>query len=222
MLTIRLSPAARRPVQLRDGWEEVLRLSTKPTLCPWTLLKTYVALTAKHCPPGGVVLRTLRPPFAALSAARIASITRALLQRFGVDTTTWGPHSTRGAGVRMYKALGLSSEQVCEIGQWKNTNAFTSHYLRLGARVAASGRILSLVHTVSLGASAEPDRSRTPEKFTLPGGSDLEGEARSHGEPTLPPIIRKVAKRGRSPPDPIVPLKFAFATSPPTTVIAKQ
>ena len=63
----------------------------------------------------------------------------------------------------MYKQLGLSSEEVCEIGKWKNTGAFTTHYLRVGASEKASEKLSSfLVHSVSSGRSAEPDQSRTP------------------------------------------------------------
>ena len=50
----------------------------------------------------------------------------------------WGPHSTRGAGAQMYKHLSLTSEEVFEIGKWKNTGAFSSHYLRVGAAKIAS------------------------------------------------------------------------------------
>ena len=56
-----------------------------------------------------------------LTASRIASVTNQLLRSLGVNVSVWGPHSTRGAGVTMYKSLELSSEEVCEIGQWKNT-----------------------------------------------------------------------------------------------------
>lgn len=33
----------------------------------------------------------------------------------------------------MYKQSGLSSEEVCELGQWQNYTAFSANYLRLGA-----------------------------------------------------------------------------------------
>ena len=31
----------------------------------------------------------------------------------------------------MFKRMGLSSEQVCALGAWKNSTAFDKHYLRL-------------------------------------------------------------------------------------------
>jgi hypothetical protein len=84
--------------------------------------------------------------------------------------------------------MGLSSEQVCEIGKWKNVSAFSSHYLRLGATNIASQHISELVHKVSPLGVAESDLTWTPGKDD-PGGSVREDEARSNGEPTLPPFV---------------------------------
>ena len=89
----------------------------------------------------------------------------------------------------MYKKLGLTSEEVCEVGKWKNVNAFTAHYSRLGASTRASGKILDLVHNVSPMQRAESDWSRTPWKNDK-GGMDQEDEAQSIGEPTHPPLIQ--------------------------------
>jgi hypothetical protein len=91
----------------------------------------------------------------------------------------------------MYKSLGLSSEEVCEIGKWKNVQAFSQHYLRIGAHKVASQKILPfLVHKVSPLRSAKPDLTCTPGKTLDPGGNVREGEAQAHGEPT--PLPREV------------------------------
>ena len=90
----------------------------------------------------------------------------------------------------MSKTLGLSSEEVCEIGKWKNTGAFSSHYLRLGDPKTAGRRLERFVHNVSSGEGAEPDKSRTPRSHGDSGGRDLEGEAPSPDEPALPPLDR--------------------------------
>ena len=75
----------------------------------------------------------------------------------------------------------MTSEEVCEIGKWKTSNAFRSHYLRLGASKTVSGRVSNFVHTVSPGCSVDPDQSRTPARPPEPRGSDWEGEAQSIG-----------------------------------------
>ena len=158
-------------------WEEVVCVPGLPDLCPWILLKRYTAATA-DVPAGSPLLRGLRPPYAPLGAGTVGSVTRRILASMGVRTTVWGPHSTRGAGVLMYKGLGLSAEEVCEVGRWKNAGAFSDHYLRLGAPRVAGRRVSEMVHSVSSGAGAEPDRSRTPRSPEGDlGGRDLEGGA---------------------------------------------
>ena len=81
----------------------------------------------------------------------------------------------------MLKKMGLTSEQVCAIGKWKNTTAFTQHYLRLDA-VSTAQSLFNRVHSVSPWGSAESDWSHTPGTRGEPGGSDQEGEAQTHGE----------------------------------------
>ena len=101
-----------------------------------------------------------------------------------MNTKIWKPHSTRGAGVKFYKTLGMTSKNVCELGtvelvlwycelgKWKNTSAFTSHYLRLGAAENARLKITQkFVHKTSYVCSEEVDLTRTPEKFPEAGGS---------------------------------------------------
>ena len=168
-------------------WEEVVCLPTLPMVCPWHLLKTYVSLTSSFVgiEPGSLVLRSLTSPFKPLTSNTIGSLTSTLLENFGISKNIWGPHSTRGAGVTMYKELGLSSEEVCEIGKWKNETAFRGHYLRMGAPKRAGKQIATLVHTVSSGGSATPDWSRTPGNGIDPGGSDQEGGAQTPDETTL-------------------------------------
>jgi len=114
-------------------WEEVIQLPVRE-ISPWHLLSHYVALTASQVAAqpsakpkdeldNNTVLIALNAPYRALSSDRVGSITKEVLAKYGIPPH-WGPHSTRGAGVSFYKHLGLSSEQVCEIGRWKNTEAF--------------------------------------------------------------------------------------------------
>ena len=166
-------------------WEEVVSLEGLPTCSPWHLLCHYVHLTREFVAPGSPVLISTCPPYKPLQANTLGSITKRLLFPLGISGG-WGAHSTRGAGVLMYKRLGLTSEQVCEIGKWKNSQAFSDHYLRLGAPRVAATKLFSLVHNVSPERSAEPDLSRTPGNLGDPGGRDKEGVAQSEGEPTLP------------------------------------
>jgi hypothetical protein len=167
---------------------------------------------------------TLKPPFKGLSANTINSLTKRFLQEHGIPTEVWGAHSTRGAGVKLWKGLGLLAEEVCEIGQWKNLQAFQAHYLRLGAVEKAASVAQTLVHKTSLPRSAEPDGSSTPRRRADEGGKDPEGEAQKGSEPTHPPRKRrktpdpgnpkeKKAKHPADPPSPPPPERTA-TTSP--------
>ena len=131
------------------------------------------------------------PPHKPLCANSIGSLTKGALQKLGIDTTFWKPHSTRGAGVTMFKRLGMSSEEVCEVGKWKNVNAFNSHYVRLGASDVVGEKIGTMVHNVSPLSSADPDQTWTTGMQDL-GGNVWEGDAQSNGEPTPPPLNEHV------------------------------
>jgi len=170
----------------RPGWHEVVQLQDK-NLSPLHLLLRMCVYVSHQAPCGGPVLLYLNAPFKPLTGDRIGSLTKTLLKKLGVPTQFYGPHSTRGAAVRMFKELGVSSEYVCELGKWKNQGAFASHYLRLGAAKVASKILNPLVHNVSPSEGAEPEQSRTPGTEDQ-GGSDWEGEAPKLGEPTHPPL----------------------------------
>ena len=173
-------------------WERVVAVPECPTISPFHLLQRYVAVTRRQGKPGGPVFLSLRPPFRALSADTIGAKTRKFMAQYGVDPRFWGAHSTWGAGVLLCKKLGLSAEEVCELGKWKGVNAFVAHYQRLGAQSALAEKLAAIVHNgTSLGQSAESDMSRTPPRFTDRGGRDIEDEAQRPSEPTRPTQKRK-------------------------------
>ena len=180
---------------LYHKWEQVVSLPTYPNISPWHLLQHYVAKTCQQGPPGGPLFLSLQPPYKPLTANAINSLTRTLLASYGVPMSVYGAHSTRGAGVSFYKKLGLSSEEVCELGQWKNVQAFSSHYLRIGAASAAQQNFAlpPIVHNVSPESCAEPEGSCTPRRNNL-GGNDPEGEAQSSPESCAEP---EGSNRGR-------------------------
>jgi hypothetical protein len=199
-------------------WQEVLSMEDCKELSPWHLMQRYVRLTLDIAPPGTQLLRSLVSPFSPLSADRVASLTKEWLVTFDRSFKEWGAHSTRGAAVTFYKRLGLSSEQVCELGQWKNTQAFAQHYLRLGAGEEAAKIIQDWVHNkVSSSSEAEGERLRTPPTEEG-GGSNLEADARKDDEPAHPSPGRRrwVPKKRQRSPNNDPPERFRFAPVPPT------
>ena len=148
----------RRKGQNYLQWEDVISLPDKG-VNPFHLLCRYVALTHDLGTPGGTMLLLQCSPHTPLKANTIGGITKRKLHSVGVSPR-FGAHSTRGAAVAMYKRLGFTNEQVCEIGKWQNTQAFSQHYLRIGAAQEAKEKIThTLLHTVPLGECAEPEWS---------------------------------------------------------------
>jgi len=122
-----------------------------PQISPFHLLQEYVALTKKYQKPGGPLLLTLKAPFRPIKSDTIGSVTKNFLENFGIPSRVWGPHSTRGAGVKLMRGLGLSADEVCEIGKWRHVQAFAAHYQRLGAQEILEKRLnLALGCTVDL------------------------------------------------------------------------
>ena len=183
----------------KHSWERLLTVPNK-SLCPVHLLDSYVNLTVSKGKKGGSLFLSLLPPYGPLSANSIGRITKGILRRMGVPTGVFGAHSTRGAAVKMYKSMGLPSELVCELGSWKNSEAFSKHYLRLGAAVTA-GNILSqkFVHTVPSSQSAEKGGSRSPGRIPDPGRRDLPCGARRQDGPDPPTQMEKDMGGGEAP-----------------------
>ena len=221
----------KRKGQKFPKWERVVAISEVRQISPFHLLQAYVAATQKQGHPGGPVLLSLRSPFKPLTADAIGSLTKNALQSFGIPSKIFGAHSTRGAGVNFMKKLGLSSEEVCEIGKWKNVEAFSAHYQRLGAQSALEKALSENffgAQSTSLGGSAEPEVSRTPPRPTERGGRDTEGEAQTPSEPTRPAPKRNWSALGGLDPPEQLPLprlggsppRFRFKSSSPTVADA--
>ena len=186
-------------------WEPLVSLPDCPSISPWHLVRTYVSLTAQEVPQGTYLLRGLCQPFVPLTSNTIASLTKNILQQFSLQN--WGAHSTRGAAVKMYKTLGMGIEQLCELGKWKNLDAFSKHYLRMDAHQGAQAFLQDLVHKASPGQRAMGDRSYSPGRRPDQGRCDLEHIAQRHGEPNpAPPKKSKEKDLCKK-----VPLTFTFA-----------
>ena len=200
--------AVRRNNKSSYRWEEVLVLKDK-SWCPWETLLLYVSLTSSLVAPGTPLLITLRRPYTPLAPNTVGSLTAAELKRFGIDTSVWGAHTTRGAFVEFFRWLGLPSEVVASIGQWENWNAFAKHYLRVGASGEAKKALDDVVHTTSHESCCSGDVPQTHQEPVLQvmrGGSGTEQRQQDTGEPTPPsPVVSSSASkrpRGRAPEPP--------------------
>ena len=91
-------------------WEEILVLHLH-AWSPWHALCTYVELTAPLVAPGSALLIALHRPYLPLTGDTIGSLTRRELQRLGVDTSVFGPHTTRGAFVECFVVNDTDSSE---------------------------------------------------------------------------------------------------------------
>ena len=81
---------------IKPQWEAMVQVPEIPQICPWTLLKKYVAMTSHLMAQGGPVFISLGTPIVPLKANSIGGLTRNGLNALGIDTKVWKPHSTRG------------------------------------------------------------------------------------------------------------------------------
>ena len=109
-----------------EKWEQIIKIDSDKNISPWHVLKEYVERTASQVKAGDQLLWSLdqKKP---LTSNRINSLTKDFLSKMGIPTSHWQAHSTRGAGVLFYKRKGFLAEEVCELGQWKNSQAFSAH-----------------------------------------------------------------------------------------------
>jgi len=117
----------------------------------------------------------------------------------------------------MYRRLGVCGEDVCELGAWKNGQAFTQHYQRLDAHERATEAVLGMEHKSSLLASGAPEVSGTPATRQETGGRDTGGAKQESSEPSLPPRKRCADTDGEtSSKKPCLRFQFKVANQSPT------
>ena len=71
---------------LRPQWEAMVQVPEIPQICPWTLLKRYVAMTRFFVQEGSPVFVSLRHFYVHLKGNSIGSLTRTGLETLGIDT----------------------------------------------------------------------------------------------------------------------------------------
>ena len=89
--------AVQRKMRKLAELEQVMALPYHPDICPITLLTLYVRLTAHQAKSGSEVFISLNPPYKPISSATIGTLTATALGRFGIDSSMWGAHATRGS-----------------------------------------------------------------------------------------------------------------------------
>ena len=114
----------------------IFKRTGRPLVCPTALPFRNIKAT-KHVvhdlPSPCPVVASLVRPYKALAASGAAALTKVVLSQHGIDVSVFGPHSTSGAGIDVHQHLHLPPEVSCEIGSWKNEEAYAKHYCCLKA-----------------------------------------------------------------------------------------
>ena len=69
-------------------------------------------------------------PFGPPSANTVSNWVRSTLSHSGIDITTYGPGSTRGASTSKALKAGVPLQEVLEAGGWSRATTFTTYYNR--------------------------------------------------------------------------------------------
>ena len=65
-----------------------------------------------------------------VTTATISNWLKQAMDRAGIDTTTYRPHSIRSATVSTVKSKGVSLKAILRRGQWKHKSILKKYYLR--------------------------------------------------------------------------------------------
>lgn len=68
---------------------------------------------------------------------------REILKMADIDTSHYGPHSFRGAGLSAAKLKGASTEQLIKAGDWTNARTFNTYYDKPQSRNTVINMILN-------------------------------------------------------------------------------
>ena len=181
--------AAKRKGWASHRWERVMIVADYPRICPATLLFCCTKMTedaVKDLDPRAPVLIGLVRPYKPLTVSRISSLTKIVLARHGIDISVFKAHNTRGALLDAQHDMDLHSEVSCEVGGWKNSEAFDKHYKRLGAaqQVASAVSATLEVHTRPEATCAPTEPSTSPLSEHAKGRGEGEGEAQVGSGPS--------------------------------------
>ena len=107
-------------------FEKVLSLTNLPEESPSHLLTHYVGITSS-LPEDSPLLVFLARGQEPICADTIRGVTRRALETYGVPPAAFGPHTTRGARIKLLDRFRLSPQQIADLGKWRNLEAFTKY-----------------------------------------------------------------------------------------------
>ena len=103
-----------------------------PDLCPVKNLQAYIDRTEdlRRESTNKPLFIALKKPHAGVTASTISRWLKEVMQRAGIDTGVFKPHSTRSASVSAAKRRGVSTSDILKAAQWSRESTFQRFYYR--------------------------------------------------------------------------------------------
>ena len=113
-----------------------LSKSRNSVLCPVQTLKEFLERTSRYRSPSNEesLLIALIAPHKPVSTNTVSRWIKSFLKRAGIDTASFGAHSTRSAAASQAVDSGTPVESVLRAGNWASEATFNRFYNRSSAR----------------------------------------------------------------------------------------
>ena len=103
-------------------------------LCPVQALHTYIRRSQPFRSAGSSgkspLFIAVRRPHRPVKAATIGHWLKSMMEKAGVDTSTFTAHSTRGAATSKAKMVGVSTGEILKAASWSSSSTFCRFYHR--------------------------------------------------------------------------------------------
>ena len=97
-------------------------------ICVVTHLKKYLSMTQSLRGDVQQLFITINQPHKGVTTDTVARWLRSVMASSGVDTTTYGPHSTRAASVSQARRNNTCIDTILAAGGWTNAKTFAKFY----------------------------------------------------------------------------------------------
>ena len=93
-------------------------------MCPVSTLKEYESRTQPLRERETKLLVAIIKPHKAVSSSTVARWLKSLLEVSGIDTSTFGAHSVRGASSSAAASAGISTSDILKAAGWSSESTF--------------------------------------------------------------------------------------------------
>lgn len=117
-----------------------------PSICPVSSIKDYINASQslrKEANSSSLFISSTKP-HGAVTGSTVGRWIKSVLQKSGIDTSTFKPHSTRSAAASKAADKGVHMQAILERGHWAKTSTFSRFYHRSVPNSNVEDSILSI------------------------------------------------------------------------------